>query len=309
MKTKPVILDTDIGSDIDDTWALIALLQSPELDCRLITTETGDTRYRSTIVARLLEIAGRTDIPIGTGIYQGPMEDRHRHQDPWVEDYDTAVYPGKIDANGVDLLVRTIRDSEEPVTLIGIGPCPNIADALDKDPSIAAKCHFVGMYGSIHSGYSEDALPEPETNVRVDVPAFRKVLAADWLSIKITPLDTCGRVFIDGQRFQRIQRSSNPLVRAGLENYRIWAKRVNWMTVEFQEERTSILFDNVAVFMAYSSDYLHFEKLPLGCTDEGVTVIDPDGPSVDVAISWDDRDGFLDHITERILGNSPTRGH
>lgn len=302
MKAKPVILDTDIGSDIDDTWALIALLQSPELDCRLITTATGDTPYRSTIVARLLEIAGRTDIPVGTGLFQGVMEDQYRHQGPWVEAYDPSGYAGRIDENGVDLLVQTIRDCGEPVTLIGIGPCPNIAAALDRDPSIAQKCHFVGMYGSIHSGYSEDAPPEPETNVRVDVPAFRKVLAADWLSMKITPLDTCGRVFIDGERYQRIRHSDNPLVQAGVENYLIWAKRVHWMTVEFQEERTSILFDNVAVFMAYSSDYLNFETLSLGCTDDGVTVIDPEGPAVEVAISWKDRDGFLEHITERILG-------
>ena len=45
MKTK-IILDTDIGSDIDDTWALALLLNSPELDLKLLTTATFDTRYR-----------------------------------------------------------------------------------------------------------------------------------------------------------------------------------------------------------------------------------------------------------------------
>ena len=61
----PVILDTDIGDDIDDTWALAMLLNSPELDLKLVVTEEGNTPSRAKIAARLLEIAGRTDVPVG----------------------------------------------------------------------------------------------------------------------------------------------------------------------------------------------------------------------------------------------------
>jgi len=68
MKKIPVILDTDIGFDIDDLWALVMILKSPELDIKLITTDTGDTYYRAKLVAKTLEIANRTDIPIGVGI-------------------------------------------------------------------------------------------------------------------------------------------------------------------------------------------------------------------------------------------------
>ena len=64
----PVILDTDIGGDIDDTWALIMLLKSPNLDVRLITTDQGDTVYRAKIVARLLEIDDEANIAEGTNI-------------------------------------------------------------------------------------------------------------------------------------------------------------------------------------------------------------------------------------------------
>ena len=52
-KRIPVILDTDIGGDIDDTWALAMLLKSPELDVRLVVSDTGDTTYRSRIIARI----------------------------------------------------------------------------------------------------------------------------------------------------------------------------------------------------------------------------------------------------------------
>lgn len=64
----PVILDTDIGLDVDDVWALAHLLNCPELDIKLITTCTGDTTYRAALVAKMLEVAGRTDISIGVGL-------------------------------------------------------------------------------------------------------------------------------------------------------------------------------------------------------------------------------------------------
>src|SRR4249920_1984381 len=88
----PVIIDTDIGDDIDDTWALVLALRSPELDVRLVVTDFGNTEQRAKLVARVLELAGRTDIPIGIGIKEnddpGPQAD-------WVRDYDLARYPGR----------------------------------------------------------------------------------------------------------------------------------------------------------------------------------------------------------------------
>lgn len=68
-KRIPVILDTDIGGDIDDTWALAMLLNSPELDLKLVVTDTGNTTYRAKVAAKLLEVAGRTDVPIGIGLH------------------------------------------------------------------------------------------------------------------------------------------------------------------------------------------------------------------------------------------------
>ena len=61
----PVIFDTDIGDDIDDTWALCLLLKSPQLDLKLVTTTYGKAEYRAKIIARLLTVAKRTDIPVG----------------------------------------------------------------------------------------------------------------------------------------------------------------------------------------------------------------------------------------------------
>ena len=60
----PVILDTDIGSDIDDTWALAMLMRCPELDLKMVLTETADTTYRAALTAKFLTVAGRDDVPI-----------------------------------------------------------------------------------------------------------------------------------------------------------------------------------------------------------------------------------------------------
>ena len=91
-KSIPVILDTDIGGDIDDIWALALLLRCPELDLRLVVSATGDTEYRARLIARMLHIAGRCDIPVGVGLPFPMSADRYRQLD-WVKDYPLGAYP------------------------------------------------------------------------------------------------------------------------------------------------------------------------------------------------------------------------
>ncbi|MGI6299757.1 MAG: hypothetical protein ACOX52_01655 [Verrucomicrobiota bacterium] len=69
----PVIYDSDIGDDIDDTWALGLLLKSPELDLKLVVGDYGKATYRAKIFAKMLETAGRTDVPVGLGLPNNPM--------------------------------------------------------------------------------------------------------------------------------------------------------------------------------------------------------------------------------------------
>lgn len=298
----PVILDTDIGSDIDDTWALAYLLKSPELDPKLILTSTGDTEYRAAIVARFLEIAGRTDIPIGLGPRGGSA---HEYQKPWVVGFDLNDYQGTVHADGVQQLIDIIHASPVAVTIIAIGPTGNIAEALRRDPSIASKARYVGMQGSIDVGYGEGP-PVAEANVRGDAAAFRTVLEANWLDCQITPLDTCGNVALSGERYQRVSRSADPGLQALIQNYRIWSELVTWINVDFFDQRSSTLFDVVAIYMAYSHDHLDFEAIPIQVTDDGRTVRHLDCNSVDVAIRWHDQPAFLDHLTDRLVSQAPS---
>jgi inosine-uridine nucleoside N-ribohydrolase len=132
-KKIPVILDTDIGLDIDDTWALGLLLKCPELDVKLITTSTDNTPLKAKLVAKFLEIVGRTDIPIGIG----PLENRKKGWlYPWIKKYDISRYPGTVYGNGMEVLCSTIMDSPEPLTLIAIGPLGTVAGALKMNPNI-----------------------------------------------------------------------------------------------------------------------------------------------------------------------------
>src|SRR5262245_6008064 len=110
----PVVLDTDIGDDIDDTFALLMLARSPELDLRLVVTDFGDTHYRARLSAKLLEAMGRSDVPIGVGIRQGTGGGA---QGEWLGDYTLARYPGRVHDDGVQALIDAVMSAKETVTI------------------------------------------------------------------------------------------------------------------------------------------------------------------------------------------------
>jgi inosine-uridine nucleoside N-ribohydrolase len=297
-KKIPVILDTDIGSDIDDTWALVMMLKSPELDVKLIATDTGDTTYRAKIVAKLLEIAGRTDVPVGIG---PAVVDAASSQAPWVEGYDLSSYPGTVHEDGVGAIVDTIMSSPEPVTLICIGPVPNIRAALEREPRIAERARFVGMHGSIRRGYGGSSEIAPEYNVVRDAHACQAAFTADW-DVTITPLDTCGIVTLKGEKYHAVRDCEDPLVQAVIENYRIWVESSEWAKGFDPETQSSILFDTVAIYLAFSEELLLMEDLGIRVTDDGYTVIDDSAKVIHCAMEWKDLLAFEDLLVQRLIG-------
>lgn len=292
-KKIPVILDTDIGDDIDDTWAVALMLNSPELDVKLIVTDFGNTPGRAKIVAKYLEVCGRTDIPVGIGIKQS---DKIVHQAKWADDYDLDKYPGKIYYDGVGAIIDTIMQSEEPVTLIAIGPMPNIAAALERKPAIAKRARFIGMQGSIYKGYGGSEKVCAEYNVKADPKSCRKAFTAPW-DITITPLDTCGLVRLTGEKYRKVYESALPGTRALIENYKVWCQAGD---PEQYREASSTLFDTAAVYLAISEDLLNIEKLGVRVTDDGFTVIDETAKKIRCATSWKDLAAFEDFLVNRL---------
>jgi inosine-uridine nucleoside N-ribohydrolase len=301
MDKIPVILDTDIGFDIDDVWALAMMLNSPELDIKLITTDTGNTLYRAKIVAKLLEIAGRTDIPIGIGIPLMHHQENHRD---WISDYDLNDFPGTVIEDGVGAIVDTIMKSTDLVSLVCIGPLPNIAAALQREPQITEKSRFVGMLGSIRSGYGGAPEPVPEFNVYQAVESCRKVFSAHW-PMTITPLDTCGYITLSGDNYFTILQSQDPLIQAVVTLYRIWKRNIDWPRNRGLDPdvRSSVLFDCVAVYLAFAEDLLQIEELGIRITDDGYTVIDDSAKRVRCATAWKDQVAFERFLTQRLLGS------
>jgi len=293
----PCILDTDIGGDIDDTWALAMLLRSPELDLRLVVSDTGNTVYRANVAAKMLEVAGRTDVPVGIGICQG---EGLGSQAPWVEEYELAGYPGAVHGDGVGALIETIMSSPEPVTLICIGPVPNVAAALEREPRIAENARFVGMHGSVHLGYGGSAEIAAEYNVRADSAACRAAFAAPW-EVTITPLDTCGLVVLEGKKYAQVRDCPDPLAEAVIENYQIWAQDAARTHVD-PTKKSSTLFDTVAVYLAFSEDLLEMAELGLRVTDDGYTLPDEDAKPVRCAMRWRDLPAFEDLVVQRLTG-------
>ncbi len=291
--TIPVILDTDIGDDIDDTWALALLLKSSEVDLKLVVSDRGHTVYRAKLIAKLLQIAGRTDIPVGVGLSEG---DKEGPQGPWVADYDLARYPGKVHQDGVGALIDTIMASSQPITLICIGPMPNIRAALDRQPEIAKRARFVGMYGSVRKGYDGSAEPHKEWNVVADAKAAQRAFTAEWPML-ITPLDTCGIVRLRGDKYRRVAECQDPVTKAVIENYRIWSK-----AGDKPLDASSVLFDTVAIYLAFSTDLVNVERLSIRVTDDGFTRIDPQGKPMDCAMSWKDLGAFEDLLVARLTG-------
>lgn len=290
----PVILDTDIGDDIDDTWALCMLLGSPEVDLKLVVTASDNTPAKTRLTAKILQQIGRTDVPIGTG---KQTSENRLHQDKWLGDYSLENYPGVVHEDGVQALIDTIHALDGKAVLCVIGPQTNLREALERDPSIAQKTRIVSMAGSVHKGYGGKPEPDAEWNVFKDVAAARAVFAAPW-EITMAPLDSCGTLILKGGNYQKVAESKTPRAVVVMENYRHWTNRKH-----YPEDESSVLFDTAATYLCYDEAFLKIETIKLSIDDKGNTVLDPEnGRDVRCAMDWNDREAFEAALVKSLTG-------
>ena len=293
----PVIFDTDIGDDIDDTWALGFLLRSPELDVKLVVGDNGKPDYRAKLLAKYLETADRTDIPVGIGLDVNP--EKGGRQSEWVRDYDLRKYSGKIHQDGVQAIIDTIMKSRRPVTVIAVGPVQNVAEALKREPRIAQRARFVGMHGSVRVGYGNNPKVSAEYNVKVAPKACQQVFTAPW-DITITPLDTCDKIVLTGDKYQQVYRSTDPIALAIVANYRIWAAAPDMGSTAKVPVGSSTLFDTVVIYLAFSQEFCGMEKLGIRVDNEGFTLEDSAARQINVAMKWKNLPAFEELLVQRL---------
>jgi len=150
--TIPVILDTDIGSDIDDAFALAYLLRQPRCELLGITTVTGEVDKRAALAEVLCRAAGREDVPVHLGartvLLNGPGQ-------PDVPQYeairDLEHRLDRPEATAITFLRETIRSRPGEVVLLSAGPLTNVALLLALDPEVASLLRsWVSMAGKFY---------------------------------------------------------------------------------------------------------------------------------------------------------------
>lgn len=302
IKPIPVILDTDIGDDIDDTWALAMMLQCPEIEVKMVLSATEDTTYRAKIIAKYLESVGCGHIPVGVGAIGKPGGARQR-QAAWVRNYDLKDYPGGVSEDGVGAAAQILLTAPEPVTLISIAPLGNVAEMIRRHMDLPQSTHFVGMQGALDIGYGGQGPVSAEWNVKVDPTSAQVVFGSPWKSCTITPLDTCGSVRLDGDAYQMVRHSTNVFCKHLMENYDIWA---DFSGEPGAAEKSTVLYDTVAIHLSYSQEFLDYETVGIQVNPEGLTIRDPKGPPVRVATGWKNLPAFKQNLIRRLTGLSAT---
>jgi inosine-uridine nucleoside N-ribohydrolase len=187
---EKVIIDTDIGDDVDDAFALALAVKSPELEILGVTTTFGDTEVRARIADRLLGEMGRGEIPVLAGkatATKNPMSQRRYAEG--------GKFAKAAHGDAVEFLLEQIRKYPGEVTLVAIGPLMNVGAAIDKDAATFRKLkRVVLMGGSVRRGYGDlgytaPVPPMPEWNILNDVASAQKLFAAG-VPLFVMPLDS-----------------------------------------------------------------------------------------------------------------------
>ncbi len=274
-KIYDIIVDTDIGGDIDDTWAILTLLALPNVRIRLISVTVGNAPHKAALLAKLLTEAGRDDIPIAVGRSYGydatPMAG-------YTEGYDLSSYRGKVYESYRGAYADVLSDDGE-LTVLCMAPFTSLCDVLDLFEKHAA-LKIIAMAGSIAQGYFGRPGPEPECNIVTDIEAARKFLSAD-LNIVLLPLDVCGGLILDGKEYARLKDSDSRLARLVLEQYRIWDACDRSAAKKFDAEvSSSILYDVICVWMLFFPLHFKVSSLKLEVDGEGRLIQTREGKEV-----------------------------
>src|SRR3979490_2776094 len=273
---EKIIIDTDIGDDIDDAFAVGLALRSPEFEILGISSAWGDTHLRARLLSRFLKETGRGDIPVAMGIAKHPpgkvnvlTQAPYAQGGPGGENY----------PNGVDFILEQVKLHPGEITLIAIGPETNLGAAIDRDAATFRKLkRVVLMGGSVYRGYSQFNYgktpgPDPEWNILCDIQAARKVFSSG-VPLYVMPLDST-QIKLQELERAKIFRASTALTDALLVLYAQWSRGGT---------QTPTLFDAVAVAYAIHPELCPAQPMRLRVDDQAYTRVETGTPNAQVCL-------------------------
>jgi purine nucleosidase len=250
MQTHHVLVDTDIGDDIDDALALALVLRSPEIALHGVSTVFGDTTGRARLAATLLKVFGREDIPVAAGIAL-PLQPRHRPSGvPQAAILDPrAPLPALTTLSGPQLILETALAHPGRLTLLCLGPLTNVATALQQEPRLFMAIRNIVMMGGT------SGLPFAEWNVRSDARAAQIVLASG-IPITMIGWNVTTHCQLRESDVERLRRQHSPQAQFLYKLLALWQRhRPRW------HPALPYLHDPLTVVALCQPQLFHFEEM------------------------------------------------
>ena len=213
---RPAVLDTDIGTDVDDLLALTLLARAPEVRLIGITTVYGDTLLRARIARWTCDRLDRADVAVVPGLGE-TLTGRDiwwpGHEGVGLADLESVSISGDLAA--VDYLCQTARDHAGELDLFAIGPLTNIAAALAADDSFARNLHHLYIMGGAF-------WPERAEHNFVCDPEAADLVMRSGIPMSVCGLDVTTQVWLRESDLAALAGSSHPLGAVLADQVRRW---------------------------------------------------------------------------------------
>jgi purine nucleosidase len=285
-----IILDTDLGGDIDDAFAHALVQASQEFQVIGITTADGPTEFRAQVSCRMLYNCGQDSIPVAVGRPTRLEASSRSNQMRWADGFDR-LHP--IEISAADFIIQKLRAYPNQITIISIGPVTNLGDVIDKDPAAWKMVkEVISMFGSFYVGYGAGSPPAAEYNVATDIESAKKLIASG-VPLTLAGTDVTAMVNFGPERRLQLLMRCSPLTDALSGLYSLWSSN--------KPGRDPILYDPVAVAMALTDEFVKTRPACVRVTDQGYTVIDESqSPNCRIGVAIK-KDLFLQWFTNRLL--------
>jgi purine nucleosidase len=275
---RRIVLDTDLGSDVDDALALALGLAAREIDLVGIATVGRESELRARIARKLLELAGRAELPVYAGcrvpVLGGKGFGTLGHEGEGI------LEPGeepRVEAeHAVDALLRLSRE-REGLEVVLIGPMTNLAVALMKDPDLASRIpRLTIMGGHLRKVEYEGHVFSPGVDYNLcSDPHASLVVLRSGIPTTLVTADVTLRVWLRGADLARIEGAGGPLRAALARAIRIWTPLQNQvfrrMGCRMETDNVAFLHDPLALASLYDESFLAFEELEVEPLLEGET--------------------------------------